>query len=237
MKKSILRMAGLAAAVVMFCILYMTCNDSGAGSGKPDDRANEFVKKFNRPSESGSGNDSSHTVTPQHVHDWGEWGVTTEATCDAAGVETRSCTRGDSTETRPIPQLTGATCGTPHVHDWGEWKVTTEATCDAAGVETRSCTQGDSTETRPIPQLTGAGCNTGGGGSGNNNCTSAGSCKSAEMPDGKIWMTENLNIQTDSSWCYGYENSADSCAKYGSFLLLTRLIQILCKPPSRDYIY
>ncbi len=33
------------------------------------------------------------------------------------------------------------------------------------------------------------------------------------MPDGKVWMTANLNIKTDSSWCYG--NSPDSCAKYG----------------------
>jgi uncharacterized protein (TIGR02145 family) len=34
------------------------------------------------------------------------------------------------------------------------------------------------------------------------------------MPDGKMWMTENLNIATASgSYCYG--NSADSCAKYG----------------------
>jgi hypothetical protein len=35
------------------------------------------------------------------------------------------------------------------------------------------------------------------------------------------WLTENLNYQPASgnSWCYG--NSADSCKKYGSFLLLT----------------
>jgi uncharacterized protein (TIGR02145 family) len=30
---------------------------------------------------------------------------------------------------------------------------------------------------------------------------------------GKIWMKRNLNIQTDNSWCY--ENSSDSCEKYG----------------------
>jgi uncharacterized protein (TIGR02145 family) len=33
------------------------------------------------------------------------------------------------------------------------------------------------------------------------------------MPDGNRWMAENLNYKMDSSWCY--ENSADSCAKYG----------------------
>jgi uncharacterized protein (TIGR02145 family) len=30
---------------------------------------------------------------------------------------------------------------------------------------------------------------------------------------GKKWMKRNLNINADSSWCY--ENSEDSCAKYG----------------------
>jgi uncharacterized protein (TIGR02145 family) len=30
---------------------------------------------------------------------------------------------------------------------------------------------------------------------------------------GKRWMAQNLNYQTDSSWCY--QNSADSCEKYG----------------------
>jgi uncharacterized protein (TIGR02145 family) len=29
----------------------------------------------------------------------------------------------------------------------------------------------------------------------------------------QTWMAQNLNYQTDSSWCY--EHSADSCAKYG----------------------
>jgi hypothetical protein len=44
--------------------------------------------------------------------------------------------------------------------------------------------------------------------------------KTVKMPDGKTWMAENLNYQTKGgSWCY--ENSADSCKKYGCFLLLT----------------
>ena len=30
---------------------------------------------------------------------------------------------------------------------------------------------------------------------------------------GKMWMKKNLNIVTEDSWCY--ENSSDSCAKYG----------------------
>jgi endoglucanase len=163
MKKSIMKMTGLVAVAAVFCILYMTCNDSGAGSGKPDDRANEFVKKFNRPSESGSGNDSGHTVTPQHVHDWSEWKVTTEATCDAMGLKTRICTIDNShTETEVIPMTTGEACApTDHVHDWGDWEITTNATCDATGLKTRFCTIDNShTEIEVIPKQTGVACNT-----------------------------------------------------------------------------
>jgi uncharacterized protein (TIGR02145 family) len=31
--------------------------------------------------------------------------------------------------------------------------------------------------------------------------------------NGKVWMAENLNYQTDYSWCY--DNKASNCAKYG----------------------
>ncbi|GBU23336.1 hypothetical protein R80B4_03253 [Fibrobacteres bacterium R8-0-B4] len=50
-------------------------------------------------------------------------------------------------------------------------------------------------------------------GGGDNNCTSGTTCKSKKMPNGKTWMTENLNIETADSWCY--LNRPDSCAKYG----------------------
>jgi len=54
-----------------------------------------------------------------------------------------------------------------------------------------------------------------GGGGGDGGTLSCGSreCGSAEMLDGKTWMTENLNKTTADSWCY--EDSPDSCAKYG----------------------
>jgi hypothetical protein len=38
-------------------------------------------------------------------HDWGEWEVTTPATCTAEGVETRTCARCGATETRPIAMV------------------------------------------------------------------------------------------------------------------------------------
>jgi uncharacterized protein (TIGR02145 family) len=33
------------------------------------------------------------------------------------------------------------------------------------------------------------------------------------MPDGKTWMAQNLNYETDSSWCY--KDSLSYCKKYG----------------------
>jgi len=74
------------------------------------------------------------------------------------------------------------------------------------------------------------GNNTGGNNtiSGGSNCTSGGECRSAIMRDGRRWMTENLNIVTEGSWCYGdtgydemqgrYLTDAEveaNCAKYG----------------------
>lgn len=44
-------------------------------------------------------------------HDWGEWTVTTPATADAEGVETRICgNNGSHRQTRAIPKITAATC-------------------------------------------------------------------------------------------------------------------------------
>ena len=79
-------------------------------------------------------------VCTDHTHAFGDWTVTTPATCTADGVETRPCACGE-TETRAIP-ATG--------HTFGDWTVTTPATCTADGVETRSCACGE-TETRTIP--------------------------------------------------------------------------------------
>jgi hypothetical protein len=47
------------------------------------------------------------------VHTWGDWSVTTAATCTAPGVETRTCTQdGSHTETQPIAKLSGSQCVT-----------------------------------------------------------------------------------------------------------------------------
>ena len=85
--------------------------------------------------------DRADIICTAHTHAFGEWTVTTPATCTVDGTETRTCSACGETETRTIP-ATG--------HTFGEWTVTTPATCTADGVETRSCACGE-TETRAIP--------------------------------------------------------------------------------------
>ncbi len=84
--------------------------------------------------------DRADIICTAHTHTFGEWTVTTPATCTKDGVKTRTCACGE-TETQTIP-ATG--------HSFGEWTVTTPATCTADGVETRTCACGE-TETRAIP--------------------------------------------------------------------------------------
>lgn len=81
---------------------------------------------------------------PAHEHTWGEWEVTTPATCTEAGVETRTCSGCGETETREVAALG---------HTWGEWTVTKEATCTEAGEETRTCSVCGETETREIAKV------------------------------------------------------------------------------------
>ena len=85
--------------------------------------------------------DRADIVCTDHTHTFGEWTVTTPATCTKDGVKTRTCACGE-TETRAIP-ATG--------HTFGEWTVTTPATCTVDGVESRTCSACGETETQTIP--------------------------------------------------------------------------------------
>ena len=61
-------------------------------------------------------------------HEWGEWEVTTPATCVAKGEKTRTCSKCQETETEEIDI-------DPDAHDWGEW----EDCPDEEGYEQRVC--------------------------------------------------------------------------------------------------
>ena len=67
------------------------------------------------------------------ARDWGNWVITTPATCLIEGIETRTCQNNpEQIETRPIAALG---------HNLGNWSLTTAPTCVAEGVETRNCTR------------------------------------------------------------------------------------------------
>ena len=84
-------------------------------------------------------------VFEYHIHDFGDWTVTTAATCTETGVETRFCSKCDETETREIPALG---------HAWGDWTRISSATETQKGVEMRLCKKDPAhSETRLIPAL------------------------------------------------------------------------------------
>ena len=86
--------------------------------------------------------DRADIICTAHTHAFGEWTVTTPATCTEDGVKTRTCSACGETETQTIP-ATG--------HSFGEWTVTTPATCTEDGVKTRTCSACGETETQTIP--------------------------------------------------------------------------------------
>jgi hypothetical protein len=111
--------------------------------------------------------------TPEHVHQWGDWTVTTPATETAEGIETKTCSTCGEKETRPIDKLTHThqfgtawvknatqhwhecSCGEKADianHTW-DWVVTTPATPTTDGVETRTCSICGEEETRTIDKL------------------------------------------------------------------------------------
>jgi hypothetical protein len=67
-----------------------------------------------------------------HEHVYGNWVVTTAASCTSDGTATRTCECGEA-ETKAITKLP---------HSYGKWVTTREATCTAEGAQTRSCSCG-----------------------------------------------------------------------------------------------
>ncbi len=64
-------------------------------------------------------------------HDWGNWTVTTAATCIAEGTETRTCNECGETDTRKIDKV---------AHSFSTYVSDGNATCTADGTKTATCT-------------------------------------------------------------------------------------------------
>ena len=78
-----------------------------------------------------------------HTHAFGQWMVTTEATCTEPGIQARECDCGH-TERAEIP-ATG--------HQWDEGRITREPTTAAQGETTFTCAVCQATKTEIIPAL------------------------------------------------------------------------------------
>ena len=86
----------------------------------------------------------SNVNLPPLGHDWGEWSVTTPATCTTAGVKTHTCSRCNVSATQAIAALG---------HDWSDWVETTPATCTEAGEKMHTCSRCTASETQAISAL------------------------------------------------------------------------------------
>ena len=83
-----------------------------------------------------SGNEVHGTTEPEteaHVHSFGEWETTKNATCTLDGNKERYCSCGEK-QVSSIPMTE---------HTFGKWDVVESATCTEQGVEARFCSCGE----------------------------------------------------------------------------------------------
>lgn len=69
-------------------------------------------------------------ISPEHIHEYGEWSVQKKANCLRDGAEIRTCECGES-ETRTVKSPG---------HIPGEWTVEKDATCSEEGIKKNQCT-------------------------------------------------------------------------------------------------
>lgn len=81
------------------------------------------------------------SVTDTIEHTYGDWEITTPATCLTAGVRQMVCAVCGNTETEEI-EATG--------HSFGGWTTVTAATCTANGTQERTCTSCGEKDTSSI---------------------------------------------------------------------------------------
>ena len=171
------------------------------------------------------------TYEPPHEHSFGEWTVTTQPTCTEKGMETRTCTRCNASETRDITSLghaivhhaaKAATCtekgwaayDTCSRCDYSTYKeiaatghhhnaVVTAPTCTAKGYTTHTCACGDSYKDSYTNAL--------GHSYKNGKCTRCGAADPNYKPAPKA---PELKITTVSGHPKIYWNSVDGAYKY-----------------------
>ena len=122
--KSTFKRIGIIVFVAVIGFSMIACNLFG---GKEEEQETQKTNT-QTPGDQIPGTD------PNHDHVWGDWSVTTAATCSATGVETRTCALDSShTETRDIAI-------NPSAHNWiAKGTPVRAATCTEDGIGARKC--------------------------------------------------------------------------------------------------
>ena len=128
MKKVLL--IALVLLMVSVCCIAVACGENPAQPNGSND------VNITQP------DDTTGDPAPAHVHTYGDWAVTTPATCTAEGVETRTCSCGER-ETRPIAKT----------HTYGEWATTREPSCDRTGSKEHTCSVCGDVQTETIAKV------------------------------------------------------------------------------------
>ena len=121
----------LVCLVFLVCALMFTSCDRSDEAQPPSNTSDESIIE-----DSTTGSVTNSTTEPEteaHVHVFGEWSVTKEATCTENGERERVCACGDK-ETQGVDRIP---------HTFGEWSIIKEATCTVKGEQERSCSCGE----------------------------------------------------------------------------------------------
>lgn len=147
MKKRFLTVFALFASMAITACGGNTKKSSSAPESSPAPESSVAPASSSEESsvapESTSEISESSSIEPCSKHTWGDYVVTTPATCTEDGVQTRTCTVCGATQEKAIKAG----------HTWGEYEVTTPATCKEAGVQTRTCTLCGETDEKAIAKL------------------------------------------------------------------------------------
>ena len=104
--------------VVVDAAVAPTCTETGLTEGSHCSVCNAVI--------------TAQEVVPATGHTFGEWAVTTAATCGAAGEETRTCSVCHATETRAIAATGAHTWGDPAI-TWNGYAASASHTCTVCG--------------------------------------------------------------------------------------------------------
>ena len=150
MKKRLLTVFALFASLAITSCGGRTGSNTSKSESKSEEPSS-VVSSSEAPAESSSevpqstseAPVESSSIEPCSKHTWGDYVVTTPATCTVDGVQTRTCTVCGATQEKAVKAA----------HTWGEYVETKPATCSEAGKEKRTCSLCGAEDERDIDKL------------------------------------------------------------------------------------